>query len=128
MMKIDEVTCYRTDDGKTFDSYEEARKYVFVKAVEGISIYDLLAFTDDGRRILLNDINERMDDIFYLSIRTKKALEFMKQVFQDYGYNSLLEKPGDYRYDEDLEEWRNKADEYRELDEKWKVLSDMAQT
>ena len=125
MMQIEEVTCYRTEDGKTFDSYEEARKHLVEKAVENISTYDLAAFTGDGRRIFPIDIDERMDDIYYLSIRTVKALEFMRQVFEDYEYNYFLEKPGDYRYDMNFECWRNKVDEYQELDEKWKILREM---
>ena len=46
----------------------------------------------------------------------------MNQVFQDYEYDCSLEKPGDYRYDEDFDEWRNKVDEYQKLDEKWEIL------
>lgn len=125
MIQIEEVTCYRTEDGKTFDSYEDARKYLVGKAVENIRAYDLIAFTDDGKRIFPIDIDERMDDVFYFTIRTEKALEFMKQIFDDYGYDYVLEKPGDYRYDKDFDIWRNKVDEYQELDEKWKILSEM---
>ncbi len=122
MIQIEEVTCYRTEDGKTFDSYEEAREHLVEKAVENIGAYDLLAFTEDGKRILPIGIDKRIDDIFYLSIRTGKALEFMKQVFEDYEYDYPLEKLGDYRYDKDFDDWRNKVDEYQDLDEKWKIL------
>jgi hypothetical protein len=66
-----------------------------------------------------------MDAVYYFSVRSERALEFMKQIFQDYCYAYSLEKLGDYRYDEDLEEWRNKENDYRELNEKWKILNDM---
>ena len=49
----------------------------------------------------------------------------MKQIFQDNCYTYSLEKLGDYRYDEDFEEWRNKENDYRELNEKWKILNEM---
>lgn len=125
MIQIEEVTCYRTEDGKTFDSYEKARKHLVEKAIENISAHDLVAFTEDGERILPIDIDERMDDIYYLSIRTVKALEFMRQVFEDHDYDYFLEKPGCYRYEKDFEDWRNKVDEYRKLDEKWEILREM---
>lgn len=125
MINIEEVTCYRTDDGEVFYTYEKARKYLVEKAVESIGTDDLLAFTEDGKRVPTIDIDDRMDDIYYLSIRTARALEFMRQVFEDYEYDYFLEKPGDYRYEKDFDDWRNKVDEYQELDEKWKVFSEM---
>ena len=63
-----------------------------------------------------------MDDVFYFSVRTEKALEFMQQIFEDYDYDYPLKELGDYRYDKDFDEWRNKADEYQELDKKWRIL------
>lgn len=125
MINIEEVACYRTDDGEIFDTYEEARKHLVERAVEGISAYDLAAFTEDGKRILPIDIDDRMDDIYYFSIRSQKALNFMRQVFEDYEYDYSLEKLGDYRYDKDFDEWRNRVDEYRELGEKWETLGEM---
>lgn len=123
--RIEEIACYRTEDGKIFNSYEDARKHIVEEEVEDISAYDLQAFTDDGKQVFPVDIDSQMDAVYYFSIRTEKALEFMKQIFQDYGYNYSLEKLGDYRYDEDFEEWRNKENDYRELNEKWKILNEM---
>lgn len=125
MINIEEVAYYRTDDGEIFDTYEEARKHLVEKAVESIGAHDLLALTEDGKKVPTIDIANQMDDIFYLSIRTKEALNFMRQVFEDYEYDYFLEKPGDYRYERDFDDWRNKVDEYQELDEKWKILGDM---
>lgn len=123
--RIEEVAYYRTDDGEVFNSYEKARKHVVEKAVEDIAAHDLLAFTEDWQQVFPADIDDKMDDVFYFSVRTEKALEFMQQVFEDYGYDYPLEKPGDYRYDKDFDEWRNKVDEYRELDEKWETFNEM---
>lgn len=120
--RIEEIVYYRTDDGETFNTYEKARKHVVKKAVEDIVAHDLLAFTEDWQQVFPADIDERMDDVFYFSVRTEKALEFMQQVFEDYDYDYPLEELGDYRYDKDFDEWRNKANEYQELDEKWRIL------
>lgn len=125
MMNVEEIACYRTEDGKTFDTYEEARKHLVEKAVESIGADDLIAFTEDWQQIFPADIDDRMDDVFYFSVRTEKALEFMQQIFEEYDYDYFPKKPGDYRYDTDFDEWKNKADEYRELDEKWKAFSEM---
>lgn len=125
MMNIEEVTCYRTEDGKIFGSYGEARKHIIEEEVEGINAYDLQAFTKDGKQVFPVDIDRDIDDVSCFSIRTEKALSFMRQVFRDNCYPYFLEKLGDYRYDEDLEEWRNKVEDYRKLDKKWKILNDM---
>jgi hypothetical protein len=51
------VACYRTEDGKIFESYEEAREHIVEEAIVGISAYDLQAFTNDGKQVFPVDID-----------------------------------------------------------------------
>lgn len=123
MMNIEEITAYRTEDGEYFDSYEDAKRHAVKADVANIKNEELIALTLDGREVPVEEIFFKMEDIFYISIRSSNALEFMREVFASEGYDCFLESVGDYRYDIDLDKWRNKEKEVKELTENWWVLS-----
>lgn len=118
MILYDEITMYKTTDGKIFEDEDEARVYALTKEAEAFGD-DLKCYNYDMALIPLNQLALNADEIFYMNIKSEKAYEWISDFIADYcGYVvDGLTKAGIYVYDEDINIWINLDEKIKDLQE-----------
>ena len=119
MIGIEEISKFRTSDGKEFEDEDEAMTHEIELATKDIQPNDLIVKDRYGRKIELKDLWWRADAAHYVEVRTETALNF----FNEAAYNQCLLRLeqgfGIYRYDECSDCWVTPQEELQELWEQW---------
>lgn len=110
--------------GDTYYDYEddayEAAYRLNLEASE-ITKDDLIIFTYDNDIIPLEDGYSAFEDIFKVSIKTEKGLDFFIDLYVDrYGSSPRgIEKCGSYSYDSGLMKWNSYESELNDFNARW---------
>lgn len=108
MILYDEITAYKTADGKIFEDEDEAREYAVTKEAETLGD-DLKCYDYKMELIPFNRLVTNSSGIYYMNIKTDKAYEWISSFLEDYcGYVvDGLTTAGMYYYDDTYNEWIN---------------------
>lgn len=109
MILYDEITVYKTADGKTFEDEDEARDYAIIKEMEAFG--DNLKCYDSNMKLI--PPNRRfiycVDGIYYLNIKSNDACEWICDFLSDYCgiISEGITTAGIYHYDDNINMWVN---------------------
>lgn len=106
---------YKAKDGKFFDSKRECENYE--NALECERLKDSLFWWNSKREPVLVSVNA--DPLYYFYIKSEEALEFMEEVFRDYGWSAYdeLEVGGMYYWNGEAESFYNTAEQIDRLND-----------
>lgn len=121
MLGIEEVTSYRTSDGRIFDDEAEATIHEIDLNLASLKDKDDLILRDDmNNPISLHHGIQAFDQVFFVKCKTHEAVELVHLMAKQACLESIPDRPGTYRWDNDREKWFELNEEFEELAEKWK--------
>ena len=124
MFEIKEVTHYETEDGKSFETYEEAEEHnkALIEKENSLDKLQIRVFNRDGELIPSSAIYD-YNNVWFLFTKTKCGAEFLENYLYEQGCGDVAIKPDIlYRYDEDSECWVSQDEELEELNSRWKNI------
>lgn len=121
MLGIEEVTNYRTSDGRIFDDEAEATIHEIDLVLADFEGKDDLILRDDmGESVSLHRGIQAFDQVFFVKCKTHEAVELVHLMAKQACLASIPDRPGTYRWDNDREKWFELNEEFEELTEKWR--------
>ena len=124
MFEINEITYYKTQDGESFETYEEAEEHnkALIEKENSLDELQIRVFNRDGELIPSSAIYD-YDNIWFLLTKTKRGAEFLENYLYEEGCGDVAIEPDIlYRYDEDNECWVSQEEDLEELDSRWKGI------
>ena len=124
MFEINEITCYKTQDGESFETYEEAEEHnkALIEKENPLDELQIRVFNRDGELISSSAMYDYNNVWFFLT-KTKRGAEFLENYLYEQGCGDIVINPGIlYRYDEDSECWVSQDEELEELNSRWKNI------
>lgn len=124
MFEINEITYYKTQDGESFETYEEAEEHnkVLIEKENSLDELQIRVFNRDGELIPLSEIYD-YNNVWFLLTKTKCGAEFLENYLYEEGCGDVAIKPDIlYRYNEDGECWVSQDEELEELNSRWKNI------
>ena len=124
MFEINEITYYKTQDGESFETYEEAEEHnkALIEKENPLDELQIRVFNRDGELIsslAMYDYN----NVWFLLTKTKRGAEFLENYLYEQGCGDIVIKSDTlYRYDEDGEYWVSQDEELEELNSRWKNI------
>lgn len=114
---------YKAKDGTIFDSKRECENYENI--LECKRLADSLFWWNDKRESIPVSIDA--DSLYYFYIKSEDALEFMEEVFSDYGWSAYddLEVGGMYYWNGEAESFYNTAEQIDRLNDEIKELREI---
>ena len=125
MFEINEITYYKTQDGESFETYEEAEEHnkALIEKENSLDELQIRVFNRDGELIPSSAIYD-YDNVWFLLTKTKCGAEFLENYLYEQGCGDVAIKPDIlYRYDEDNECWISQEEDLEELDSRWKGIT-----
>ena len=122
MFEIDEITRYKTQDGESFETYEEAEEHNKLLMEKEIPFDEFSMYDAYGVPVPV----ERMSDydyVWYIYAKTDNGARFLERFLSE--YTSLKEdiKPKTlYRYDDVEERWISQEEDLDRLNSCWANL------
>ena len=122
MFEIDEITRYKTQDGESFETYEEAEEHNKLLMEKEIPFDEFSMYDAYGVPVPV----ERMSDydyVWYIYAKTDNGARFLECFLSE--YTSLKEdiKPKTlYRYDDVEERWISQEEDLDRLNSCWANL------
>lgn len=124
MFKINEITYYKTQDGESFETYEEAEEHnkALIEKENSLDELQIRVFNRDGELTPSSAIYD-YNNVWFLLTKTKCGAEFLENYLYEQGCGDVAIKPDIlYRYDEDGECWVSQDEELEEFNARWKNL------
>ena len=121
MLGIEEVIRYRTSDGCVFEDEAEATIHEIdlnLASFEGKN--DLILRDDMNNPVSLHRGMQAFDEVFFVKCKTQEAVELVHLMAKQVEVDSIPDRPGTYRWDNDFEEWFELNEEFEELAREWK--------
>ena len=124
MFEINEITYYKTQDGESFETYEEAEEHNKLLMKKEIPFNEISIFNKDGDWIPVDSMLD-YDKVWFFYADTDNGARFLEHFISE--YISLEEdieiKPKElYRYDESEDCWVSQSEEIEEFNARWKNL------
>ena len=119
-----EKTIYIAFDGKEFEDYSECERYeskeLQDKYEESLFVYD-----GDGNKISLDEDYRIYQDSYYITCKTKGALDYLNEIFDRYvntiDYDGKF--PASFYFDFATDEWKEIAPRIKELQDEIDMLN-----
>ena len=124
MFEINEITYYKTQDGESFETYEEAEEHnkALIEKENSLDELQIRVFNRDGELIPSSAIYD-YDNVWFLLTKTKCGAEFLENYLYEQGCGDVAIKPNVlYRYGEGAERWISQEEELEELNAHWKNI------
>ena len=124
MFEINEITYYKTQDGESFETYEEAEEHnkALIEKENSLDELQIRVFNRDGELISSSAMYD-YNNVWFLLAKTKRGAEFLENYLYEQGCGDIVIKPDTlYRYDEDGECWVSQDEELEELNSRWKNI------
>ena len=124
MFEINEITYYKTQDGESFETYEEAEEHnkALIEKENSLDELQIRVFNRDGELISSSAMCD-YNNVWFLLTKTKRGAEFLENYLYEQGCGDVVIKPNIlYRYDEDGECWVSQDEELEELNSCWKNI------
>ena len=124
MFEIKEVTHYETEDGKSFETYEEAEEHnkLLIEKEAPFDELQLRIFNKDGEMLPSSSIYE-YDNVWFFMTKTNRGAKFLENYLKEQNGEEITIKPDVlYRYGEGAERWISQEEELEELNSHWKNI------
>ena len=119
-----EKTVYIAFDGEEFEDYSECERY---ESKESQNKYgeSLFVYNEDGKKISLDEDYRLCQDSYYITCKTKEALDYLNKIFD--GYVNTIDYdgkfPASFYYDFTADRWKEIATHIKELQKEIDMLS-----
>ena len=124
MIGIEEISKFRTSDGMEFEDDNEAMVHEIELVTKDIRPEDLIVKDKSGCEIELKDLWWRIDEAFYVEVRSEIALDFFNEASCAEGLPILEQWLGIYRYDECSDFWTTPQEDAQKLWEQWSTYNE----
>ena len=119
-----EKTIYIAFDGKEFEDYSECERYES-KELQNKYGESLVVYDKDGKKISLGEDYRLCQDSYYITCKTKGALDYLNEIFDRYvntiDYDGKF--PASFYYDFTANRWKEIATHIKELQKEIDMLS-----
>ena len=124
MFEIKEVTHYETEDGKSFETYEEAEEHNKTLIAKETPFDEFSMYDDNGVPVPVERIDD-YDYVWYIYAKTDNGARYLERFLS--GHTFLEEdieiKPKTlYRYDDVEEHWISQEEDLDRLNSCWANL------
>ena len=124
MFEINEITYYKTQDGESFETYEEAEEHNKLLMEKEVPFYEFSMYNSYGEPVPV----ERMSDydyVWYIYAKTDNGARFLEHFINEHislEEDIKIEPKTLYRYDDDKECWVSQKEELSQLNCNWSGL------
>ena len=124
MFEINEITYYKTQDGESFETYEEAEEHNKTLIKKEVPFDEFSIYNKYGEPVLA----EHMDDydyVWYIYAKTDNGARFLERFINEHislEEDIKIEPKTFYRYDDDEECWVSQKEELSRLNCNWEGL------
>ena len=119
-----EKTVYIAFDGEEFEDYSECERYES-KELQNKYGESLFVYNEDGKKISLDEDDRLCQDSYYITCKTKEALDYLNKIFD--GYVNTIDYdgkfPASFYYDFTADRWKEIATHIKELQKEIDMLS-----
>ena len=125
MFEINEITYYKTQDGESFETYEEAEEHnkALIEKENPLDELQIRVFNRDGELIPSSSIYD-YDNVWFFVTKTNRGAKFLENYLNEQDCGDITVKPDIlYRYDEDKENWVSLSEEIKEFNAHWKNIT-----
>ena len=123
MFEIKEVTHYETEDGKSFETYEEAEEHNKALIAKETPFDEFSMYDKYGVPVPVNRMND-YDYVWYVYAKTDNGARYLERFINGYAPEKDIEiEPKTlYRYDYDEERWISQEEDLDRLNSYWANL------
>ena len=124
MFEINEIVCYKTQDGEVFKTYEKAEEHnkLLIEKETPFDELQLRIFNKDGELLPSSSIYE-YDNVWFFMTKTNRGAKFLENYLKEQNDVEITIKPDVlYRYSEEAEGWVSQEEELEELNSHWKNI------
>ena len=119
-----EKTVYIAFDGEEFEDYNECERYES-KELQNKYEESLFVYNKDGKKISLDEDYYLCQDSYYITCKTKEALDYLNKIFD--GYVNTIDYdgkfPASFYYDFTADRWKEIATHIKELQKEIDMLN-----
>ena len=119
-----EKTVYIAFDGEEFEDYNECERYES-KELQNKYGESLFVYNEDGKKISLDEDYRLCQDSYYITCKTKEALDYLNKIFD--GYVNTIDYdgkfPASFYYDFTANRWKEIATHIKELQKEIDILN-----
>ena len=125
MFEIKEVTHYETEDGKSFETYEEAEEHNKALIAKETPFDEFSMYDKYGVPVPVDRMND-YDYVWFVYAKTGKGAKYLERFINE--HTSSLEEDIEiepktfYRYDYDEERWISQEEDLERLNSYWANL------
>ena len=124
MFEIKEITRYETEDGKSFETYEEAEEYNKVLIEKEVPFDEFSMYDKYGVPVPVDRMND-YDYVWFVYAKTDNGARFLERFIN--GHTSPeedieIEPKILYRYDYDEERWISQEEDLNRFNSYWANL------
>ena len=125
MFEIKETTRYETEDGKSFETYEEAEEHNKALIAKETPFDEFSMYDKYGVPVPVDRMND-YDYVWFVYAKTGNGAKYLERFINEH-HTSLeedieIEPKTLYRYDYDEERWISQEEELEELNSHWKNI------
>ena len=123
MFEIKEVTHYETEDGKSFETYEEAEEHNKALIAKETPFDEFSMYNSYGETVPVERMND-YDYVWYIYAKTDNGARFLERFIGEHTSPEDIEiKPKTlYRYDDVEERWISQEEDLDRLNSCWANL------
>lgn len=124
MFEINEIIRYETEDGKSFETYQEAKEHNKLLMEKEVPFYEFTMYNAYGVPVPV----ERMSDydcVWYVYAKTDNGARFLERFINEHASldeDIKIEPKTFYRYDEDEECWISQKGDIDRINSYWSGL------
>ena len=124
MFEIDEITYYKTQDGKSFETYEEAEEHNKALIEKEVPFDEFSMYDEDGIPVPVECMND-YDHVWFIYAKTDNGAKYLERFISEY---ISLEKDIEikpktlYRYDDVEEHWISQEEDLDRFNSYWANL------
>ena len=123
MFEIKEVTHYETEDGKSFETYEEAEEHNKALIAKETPFDEFSMYNSYGETVPVERMND-YDYVWYIYAKTDNGARFLERFIGEHTSPEDIEiKPKTlYRYDDVEERWISQEEDLNRFNSYWANL------
>lgn len=125
MFEIKEISRYETEDGKSFETYEEAEEHNKTLIAEKTPFDEFSMYDKYGVPVPANRMND-YDYVWFVYAKTDNGAKYLERFINEYtsleGKDIEIEPKILYRYDYDEERWISQEEDLDRLNSCWANL------
>lgn len=122
MFEIKEVTHYETEDGKSFETYEEAEEHNKTLIEKETPFDEFSMYNEYGMPVPVDRMND-YDYVWFVYAKTDNGARFLERFISEHtSLKEEIEPKTLYRYDDFEERWISQEEDLDRLNSCWANL------